>query len=68
MHIIDPIITTLRNRFEQFKIYEDKFGFLFSIKKLQSLGGNNLKEYCFNLECSLKYNNHSNINGLDLFT
>ena len=32
LYIIDQTITALRNRFEQFKIYEDIFGFLFSVK------------------------------------
>jgi len=35
---------------------------------LKSLDSNNLKEYCLNLERSLKHNNHSNIDGLNLFT
>jgi len=65
LYIIDQIIITLRNKF---KIYEDIFYFLFSIKKLKSLDSNNLKEYCLNLEHSLKHNNHSDIDGLYLFT
>ena len=68
MHIIDQTIITLRNRFEQLKIYEDIFSFLFSIKNLKSLDSNNLKEYCLNPGRSLKHNNHSYIDGLDLFT
>jgi len=68
LYIIDQAIIALRNRFEQFKIYEDIFSFLFSIKKLKSLNSNNLKEYCLNLERSLKHNNHSDIERLDLFT
>ncbi|KAL5138746.1 hypothetical protein HKD37_10G028851 [Glycine soja] len=44
-----------------------KNNYLF-IKKLKSLDSNNLKDYCLNLERSLKHNNHSNIGGLDLFT
>ena len=67
MYIVDKAITTLQSRFEQFKIYKDIFYFLFSIKKLKSLDINNLKQYCLNLECSLKHNNHSNIDGLYLF-
>ena len=35
---------------------------------MKSLDNNNLKDYCLNLERSLKHNNHSNIGGLDLFT
>jgi len=53
-YIVDKAITTLQNRFEQFKIYEDIFGFLFSIKKLKSLGCVLLKEKCLNLDKFLK--------------
>jgi len=38
LYIIDKTSTTMQNRFEQFKIYEDISGFLFNIKKLKSLG------------------------------
>jgi len=38
LYIVDKAITTLQNRFEQFKIYEDIFDFLFSIKNLKLLG------------------------------
>ena len=37
LYIVHKTITTLQNRFEQFKIYEDIFGFLFSIKNLKLL-------------------------------
>jgi len=55
LYIIDKTITTLQNRFEQFKIYEDIFGFLFSIKNLKLLGCVLLKEKCLNLEKYLKH-------------
>jgi len=35
LYIVDKTIITLQNRFEQFKIYEYIFGFLFSIKNLR---------------------------------
>ncbi|KAK4738398.1 hypothetical protein R3W88_002095 [Solanum pinnatisectum] len=54
--------------FEQFEVYENIFGFLFSGKKLRSLDDENLKKYCLNLECSLKHNTHSDIDGVDLFS
>jgi len=50
---IDKAIAKLQNRFEQFKIYEDIFGFfgfLFSIKNLKLFGCVLLKEKCLNLE------------------
>ena len=68
LYIVDQAIFSLQSRFEQFKIYENIFGFLFSSRKLKSLDNNSLKEYCLNLECSLKYNNYSDIDGLDLFS
>ena len=34
---------------------------------MKSLDNNSLKEYCLNLACSLKYNNYSDIDGLDIF-
>ena len=35
---------------------------------MKSLDSNNLKEYCLNLERWLKYNSHSDIDRLNLFT
>ncbi|XP_045802280.1 zinc finger MYM-type protein 1-like [Trifolium pratense] len=68
LYILDHAITSFQSRFEQFKIYQDIFGFLFSIEKLRSLEIENLKECCLNLECSLKHNDNSDIDGLDLFS
>jgi hypothetical protein len=68
LYIVDKAITTLQSRFEQFKIYEDIFGFLFSVKKLKSLDCTLLKEKCLNLEKSLKHDNLLDIDGLDLFS
>ena len=42
LYILDHAITSFRSRFEQFKIYQDIFGFLFSIEKLRSLKIENL--------------------------
>jgi len=41
LYIVDKVITTLQNRFEQFKIYKDIFYFLFSIKKLKFISYSN---------------------------
>jgi len=62
LYIVDKVIATLQNRFDQFKIYEDIFGFLFSIKKLKSLSCILLKEKCLNLQKYLL-----DLDGLDLF-
>jgi len=68
LYIVDKAITTLQSRFEQFKIYEDMFGFLFSVKKLKSLDYTFLKEKCLNFEKSLKHDNLLDIGGFDLFS
>jgi len=68
LYIVDKAITTLQNRFEQFKIYEDIFCFLFSIKNLKLLDCVLLKEKCLNLEKYLKHDNLLDLNGLDLFS
>jgi len=67
LYIVDKIITTLQSRFEQFKIYEDILGFLFSVKKLKLLDCTLLKEKCLNLEKSLKHDNLLDVDGLYLF-
>ncbi|KAL5166612.1 Zinc finger MYM-type protein 1 [Glycine soja] len=68
LYIVYKAITTLQSRFEQFKIYEDIFGFLFSVKKLKLLDCTLLKEKCLNLEKSLKHDNLLDVDGLDLFS
>ena len=37
LYIVDETISSIENRFEQFQIYEDIFGFLFNFTKLKSL-------------------------------
>ncbi|KAH1264719.1 hypothetical protein GmHk_01G000576 [Glycine max] len=68
LYIVDKTIITLQSRFEQFKIYQDIFGFLFSVKKLKLLDCTLLKEKCLNLEKSLKHDNLLDVDGLDLFS
>ena len=55
------------NRFEQFQIYEDIFGFLSNFTKLKSLDEDSLQKYCLKLESFLKHDIYYNINSLDLF-
>ena len=38
------------NKFEQFQIYEDVFGFLFNFTKLKSLDDDSLQEYYIKLK------------------
>ena len=67
LFIVDLAISSIKSRFEQFKIYENIFGFLFCFKKLKSLDDNSLKSYCLNLETFLKHDLFFDIDGLDLF-
>ena len=67
LFIVDLAISSIKSRFEQFKIYENIFGFLFCFKKLKSLDDDSLKSYCLNLKTFLKHDLFSDIDGLDLF-
>jgi hypothetical protein len=64
LYIVDQAISSIQNRFEQFQIYENIFGFLFNFKKLKSLDDDSLQKKCLNLEGFLK----DDIDGLDLFS
>ncbi|KAG5617415.1 hypothetical protein H5410_017239 [Solanum commersonii] len=44
LYIVDQAIFSLQNRFEQFEVYENIFGFLCSGKNLRSLDDENLKK------------------------
>ncbi|XP_021980504.1 zinc finger MYM-type protein 1-like [Helianthus annuus] len=67
LYIVDQASVSLESRFAQFKEFEQIFGFLFSIKKLKSLDQKILKEKCIYLEKFWNYDNHIDIDGLDLF-
>ena len=43
-------------------------GFLFNSNKFKTLSEDELKKYCINLEKILSFEDHSNIDGLDLFS
>ncbi|KAL6184266.1 hypothetical protein ACLB2K_045670 [Fragaria x ananassa] len=61
VYIIDQTIGSLERRFEQYKQYEETFGFLFTAKKLKSLDAEELKTSCNNLEQKLQNNHISDI-------
>ena len=65
--VIDQAISFFESRFEQFKIYENVFGFLHDLQKLKLLDDNQLKVYCLNLEAFLKQVTSFDIDSLDLF-
>jgi hypothetical protein len=64
LYIVDQAISSIQSRFEQFRIYENIFGFLFNFKKLKSLDDDGLQNKCLNLEGFLK----NDLDGLDLFS
>ena len=68
LYIVDKAISSIENRFEQFQIYEDIFGFLFNFTKLKSLDDDSLQKYSLKLEDFLKHDIYYDIDGLDLFS
>ena len=42
-YLVDHAIFFLQNRFEQFKIYDDNFSFLYNVEKLKVFDNDNLK-------------------------
>jgi hypothetical protein len=64
LYIVDQIISSIQSRFEQFRIYENIFGFLFNFKILKSLDDDGLQNKCLNLKYFLKHD----LDGLDLFS
>ena len=45
LFIVDQVISSFTNRFEQFETYANIFGFLFNFKKLKSLDECTLKKF-----------------------
>ncbi|XP_021843059.2 uncharacterized protein [Spinacia oleracea] len=65
--LVDQAIVSLNKRFEQYKDYDVIFGFLFTSDSLQSLDDASLKFCCSNFEKALKHNEHSDIDGNELY-
>ena len=65
--VVDMTIASLKDRFEQLKIFENIFGFLFDSKKLKSLGDNELRESCTKFKTIFSHNNLSDVDENDLF-
>ncbi|XP_057506546.1 uncharacterized protein LOC130789754 [Actinidia eriantha] len=66
LHIIDQALTSLKDRFNQFELYEATFGFLF-IAKFKSVNEEQLMKHCTKLESFLEHNEHGDIYGDELF-
>ncbi|AEC06949.1 hAT family dimerization domain-containing protein [Arabidopsis thaliana] len=64
---MDQALYSLETRFEQFQRYEQIFGFLFDLKKLQSASDDSLMASCTNLKDALTHGTHSDILASDLF-
>ena len=66
LHLIDQVLTSLNDRFEQFQLYEKTFGFLLN-GKFKSIGDEELLKHCNQLQRCLEYNDHCDIYGNKLF-
>lgn len=62
LHIIDQALSSLKDRFEQFELYEGIFGFLLNAK-FKTIEEKQLKEQCLKLESFLEHNQESDIRG-----
>ena len=65
--VVDMVIVSLKDRFEQLNIFENIFGFLFDSKKLKSLGDNELRESCTKFKTTFSHNNLLDVDANDLF-
>jgi hypothetical protein len=60
-------MASLTRRFEQYKGYENIFGFLFTLNKLRSLDDERLMSCCTHLKAALKSGKFFDIDGNDLY-
>ncbi|XP_074302790.1 uncharacterized protein LOC141634894 [Silene latifolia] len=63
LYLIDQAISSLKKRFEQYKEYENIFGFMFSTDKLCSVDDSMLESCCINLENALRSKDESDVDG-----
>ncbi|KAL5128896.1 hypothetical protein HKD37_14G041050 [Glycine soja] len=68
LYILDQFISSIESRFKQFLEHENMFGFLFDSNKFKTLSEDELKKYYINLEKILSFEDHSDIDDLDLFS
>nr|XP_017250976.1 PREDICTED: zinc finger MYM-type protein 1-like [Daucus carota subsp. sativus] len=66
--VVDMAITSLQSRFEQLKIFENLFGFLFDSDKLKSLAENELRECCVTFHSAFSYSDSSDVDLNDLYS
>ncbi|KAJ9563225.1 hypothetical protein OSB04_008385 [Centaurea solstitialis] len=65
--LVDMALSQLKTRFEQMKVFESIFGFLFDGAKLVHLDDDELKICCMNLEAALTNGNDCDVDGKYLF-
>ncbi|XP_073151891.1 uncharacterized protein [Henckelia pumila] len=68
LFIVDQARFSMTTRFEKFQKYEELFGFLFNLERLQLTDDEVLLRSCKNLESSLTHRGCSDISGDDLFS
>ena len=66
--VVDITISSLKDRFDQLKIFENIFGFLFDSKKLKSLDDNKLRESYTKFKTIFSHKNLSDVDADDLFS
>uniref|UniRef100_A0A7N0U754 TTF-type domain-containing protein n=1 Tax=Kalanchoe fedtschenkoi TaxID=63787 RepID=A0A7N0U754_KALFE len=67
LYIVDQAISSLHKRFEQYKAYENVFGFLFSSTKLNTLNDASLKSSCDSLAIALRNGDCNDIDANELY-
>ncbi|XP_026416069.1 zinc finger MYM-type protein 1-like [Papaver somniferum] len=68
LYIVDCALRSFKNRFQQFKEFENIYGFLFDLEKLKSMSDDSLLASCTKLEDFLSCGTLSDIDGRDLYT
>ncbi|XP_062203782.1 uncharacterized protein LOC133905981 [Phragmites australis] len=66
--MIDVAIASLTNRFEQLKVFENVFGFLFNSKNLKSLDDTDLRKHCTTFVEAFSHDNSSDVELNDFFS
>ena len=68
LFIIDQARSSLQVRFEQFKQYKKKIGFLLNLEKLKREPLTSLMKSCMELQQFLNHDGRSDINGDELYS
>jgi hypothetical protein len=66
--MVDVVITSLKNRFEELMVFKDLFGFLLSSNTLKSLNDSKLKGCCTKFTNTFSHDGSSNVEVHDLIS